>query len=242
MESNYGLKYLQVAEELINRIETNKYSSGEPIPSERELIEEFNLSRITIRKAIEELVYKGYLEKVQGKGTFVKSVIHRQNLFSLTSCKQDILNQGMSPSTKVIRCEIEKATSDITDTLKIGIGDEILTLERIYYANGTPVNLTETHLPLKYFPNLELVNFNNNSLYQTLETKYNLTIKEATRTIDAIIPTPEIARYLELEPNEPVLFFQATTIGLINGVMFPFEFFNCYYKTSSFKFYIHQVR
>ena len=104
-----GAKYSQVGNSIIQKIEDGIYKTGEAIPSERELIEQFQVSRITIRKAIDELVAKGFLTKVQGKGTYVKSGIHRQNLFSLTSCKHDIEKQGMIPSTKIIDSRVDEA-------------------------------------------------------------------------------------------------------------------------------------
>lgn len=234
-------KYSHVGNSIIEKIEDGTYKTGTLIPSERELIENFNVSRITVRKAIEELVSKGFLTKVQGKGTYVKSGIHRQNLFSLTSCKNDILKQGMTPSTNIIKAEVEDATEEIQDALKLESGDKIFTLERVYFADDVPVNYTITHLPVKIFPGIDKIDFNNSSLYETLENKYGTKLIEATRTVEAILPEKNIAKMLELNSTSPVLLFKAVTIGEVNGVKCPIENFTCNYRSDRFKFYIHQV-
>ncbi|MDC7248680.1 MAG: GntR family transcriptional regulator [Sphaerochaetaceae bacterium] len=236
-----GAKYSQVGNSIIQKIEDGIYKTGEAIPSERELIEYFNVSRITIRKAIDELVAKGFLTKVQGKGTYVKSGIHRQNLFSLTSCKNDIEKQGMVPSTKIIDSRVEEVNEEIAKSLKLDDKDLVFTLERVYYADGIPVNYTTTHLPLKLFPDIDKIDFHNKSLYETLESKYGVKLIEATRTIEAAIPNDQIASVLDLSPNMPVLLFKATTIADLNGMLCPIENFICNYRTDMFKFYITQV-
>jgi GntR family transcriptional regulator len=234
-------KYSQVGNSIIKKIEDGTYKTGSSIPSERELIEKFGVSRITVRKAIDELVSKGFLTKVQGKGTYVKSVIHRQNLFSLTSCKTDIIKQGMTPSTYVIKAEVEEADEKIKDALELESGDKIFTLERVYYADDVPVNYTITHLPIKLFPGIDKIDFKNSSLYETLENNYGTKLIEATRTVEAILPEKKIAEMLDLNSTCPVLLFEATTIGEVNGVQCPIENFTCNYRSDRFKFYIHQV-
>jgi len=241
MEYFSEAKYSQVGNSIIEKIEDGTYKTGSSIPSERELIESFGVSRITIRKAIDELVSKGFLTKVQGKGTYVKSGIHRQNLFSLTSCKNDIVNQGMIPSTIVIKAIVEKPNEELQDALELTEDDMVFTLERVYYADDIPVNYTITHLPLKLFPEIDKIDFKNKSLYETLENKYATKLIEATRTVEAILPEKKIAEMLGLNATSPVLLFKATTIGEINGVQCPIENFTCNYRSDRFKFYIHQV-
>mgnify|MGYP003422710141 CR=1 FL=1 len=90
-------KYVEVKRSIIQDINDEVFRVGEMIPSERELIELFDVSRITVRKAVSELENEGYLYKIQGKGTFVKEEQKKQNLFSLTSCTQDVIRLGMTP-------------------------------------------------------------------------------------------------------------------------------------------------
>ena len=72
MEEFKAPKYLQVKQKIIHNIDNGSYKEKEAIPSERELITLFDVSRITVRKAIDELVNEGYLYRIHGKGTYVK--------------------------------------------------------------------------------------------------------------------------------------------------------------------------
>ena len=102
-------KYYLVKKSIVEKIENEEFQPGEPIPSERELMEDYQVSRITIRKAIEELVAEGYLYKVQGKGTYVKTDEGSNNLFAITSCTEDVIRLGMTPSKKTVVSELVRA-------------------------------------------------------------------------------------------------------------------------------------
>lgn len=95
-------KYYHIKQEIIKGIDNNTYKESETIPSERELMALFDVSRITIRKAIDDLVREGYLYRVHGKGTYVKGDGEQNNLVSITSCTQDIEKLGYTPKRKVI--------------------------------------------------------------------------------------------------------------------------------------------
>lgn len=237
-----GSKYTQVASQIISDIENGSYKPGDMIPSERALIEHFSVSRITIRKAIDELVTKGFLQKEQGKGTFVKSEVHRQNLFALTSCREDILRQGMIPSTKIISAKVIPATVEIANNLSIEEGSSVFQLIRVYSANNIPVNYTITNLPLFLFEGLENIDFSSKSLYETLERTYSVHLTRAVRTVEASTPSTLVATHLELDTKQPVLLFKATTYGIIDTVEYPIECFISHYRSDRFKFYINQLR
>jgi len=104
-----NFQYYLLKKELIDRIDREEFKQDEPIPSERELMSQFDVSRITVRRAINELVNEGYLYTIQGKGTYIKNGRYSQNLLSLTSCTQDIIKLGMKPSRRIIASGIEVA-------------------------------------------------------------------------------------------------------------------------------------
>ena len=79
-------------------------------------------------------------------------------------------------------------------------------------------------------------------MYETLEAQYGVKLLEATRSVEASLPTAQIASMLDLEPHMPVLLFKATTMAELNGVVCPIENFTCNYRTDRFKFYINQVK
>ncbi|MDR2629458.1 MAG: GntR family transcriptional regulator [Spirochaetaceae bacterium] len=235
-------KYYQVKKAIVEKINNEEFRIGEMIPSERELIAMFDVSRITVRKAVEELAQEGYLVKVQGKGTFVKDDSRGQSLFSLTSCTQDIIRLGMVPTRKVLSAEVIPADKARLRVLNLFPGDEVFKLQRIYCADGEPINYTTTYLPYKLFKNIEKNDFSRVSLYETIEKAYGVRIVHAKRTIEAVLAHDEIREYLHVDDGIPLLLFRCTTWGILNDRELPIETFKCFYRSDQFRFYIDQVK
>lgn len=235
-------KYFALKRELIQKIEEEEFEPDCPIPSERELMEQYQVSRITVRRAIDELVAGGYLYKVQGKGTYVKSDDYSQNLFAITSCTDDVIRLGRNPSKKVIVSEIVLADAKRARLLNTAVGDELYLLERITMADGEPLNYTITYLPRRLFPGIEKYDFNTQSLYDLLAEKYGVRFAKSRRTIEAVLAEEEISEYLDIDEQMPVILFESTTYGVVQGRELPIESFKCYYRTDQYKFYIEQVK
>ena len=235
-------KYYILKKALIEKINQEELKVNELIPSERELISTYNVSRITVRRAISELVNEGYLYTVQGKGTFVKSDRYSQDLFSITSCTQDILNFGMTPGRLVIDARVVEADKKRCRILNLNSGEQVFRLERVYTADGEPINLTTTYLPYRYLPGIEHYDFAQCSLYQVLEQEYGITITKATRTVEAVLVSEDESELLQVEQGIPILLFGCTTYGKVRGREVPIETFKCRYRSDRFKFYINQVR
>ncbi|MEG1716638.1 MAG: GntR family transcriptional regulator [Lachnospiraceae bacterium] len=235
-------KYYQLKKIIIGKIDNDEYAISETIPSERELMAEYDMSRITVRKAIEDLVQEGYLYKVHGKGTYVKGDTNGYNLLSITSCTEDIKRMGMTPSRKVLVSEVITADKKRQRILNLGKDEKIFCLSRIYYADEEEVNYTTTYLPYRFFEGIEQYDFSELSLYEQIEKEYGVRITRAERTIEAIIAHDEIAEYLKVDSSIPIILFQCVTYGMINGKEYPIETLKCYYRSDKFKFCIHQVR
>jgi len=235
-------KWLIIKNDIINHIEEGTYKEDTLVPSERELMELYDVSRITIRRALEELSNAGYLYKVHGKGTFVKGDRHSQNLFSLVSCTEDIKSMGMVPSRLVVKKNIRDASTRKRNKLNLNTNDKVFNLARIYYADDMPVNYTNTYLPHKYFPGIEMNEFSKMSLYKVLENDYNVQITNATRSVEAVSSNEEVSKYLAVPVGTPLILFSTVTFGVVNGREVPVEYFDCYYHTEQFKFYINQTR
>lgn len=242
MRQSGAPKYSVVKRAIVRDIEEEVYTIGQMLPSERELIDTYGVSRITVRRALAELEAEGYIYRVQGKGSFVKDEQHRQDLFSLTSCTQDIIRQGMSPSRQVIVSEVTLPNKMRQNELCLNDGDRVFKLKRVYLADDEPINLTTTYLPYKYMEGIERFDFSKTSLYDVLENKYNIKIKRAVRTIEAVSAHDEVARLLHVAENIPLLLFKCVIFGKVGGREVPIETFKCYYRSDRFSFSINQVR
>lgn len=237
-------KYYRLKQTIVEKINEEEWKADDRIPSERLLIESYDVSRITVRKAVDELVNEGYLYRVQGKGTYVKGGGVQQDLFSITSCTQDILKQGMEPKRKVNHVEIINPDVKRQNLLGAKEHEDILLLDRVYYADDLPVNRTIAYLPVKIFPGLETHDFSKQSLYDVLEKEYDIRITRATRTIEAVLASGRTAELLEVEEGKPIILFRAVTYGIRKGSdrEIPIETFKCSYRTDQFKFYINQIK
>ena len=124
--------------------------------------------------------------------------------------------------------------------LHVAVGDELLWLERVTMADGEPLNYTITYLPRKLFPGIETYDFNTQSLYEVLQKKYGVKFIKSRRTIEAVLTEEEIAEYLDIDEQMPVILFGSTTYGIVQGKELPIESFKCYYRTDQYKFYLEE--
>ena len=147
-------KYYLLKKGILNKIETGEYQEGAMIESERELMERYQFSRITVRKAIDELVNEGYLYRIQGKGTYVKGDSQSQDLFCLNSCTEDVRRLGRTPSKKTKEAAKCPADAKRAKHLNISPGDIVHKFGRITYADNEPLNYTVTYLPEKILTTL----------------------------------------------------------------------------------------
>jgi len=235
-------KYFTLKKAIVKKIDNDEFKDDQKIPSERQLGETYGVSRITVRRAIDELVNEGYLYKLQGKGTYVKGDSRKQDLFSIASCTKDIINMGMKPSRKVLHVGIIESFPKRRRELEISESDKLLQIDRVYYADAEALNRTVTYLPIKLFPGLGKHDYENESLYEVLENNYDVTITRATRTIEAVLAKGEIAELLEVDEGMPIILFRGITYGKIGHKEIPIESFKTSYRTDKYKFYINQIK
>ncbi len=148
----------------------------------------------------------------------------------------------MTPSRLVVKKNIKSASSRKRTKLNLNVKDTVFNLGRIYYADKEPINYTNTHLPYKYFKGIEMNDFSTTSLYKVLERDYGVTITTATRSVEAVSSSEEVSNYLDVAIGTPLILFSTVTYGVVNGREVPIEYFDCYYHTAQFKFYINQTR
>lgn len=235
-------KYFILKEQIIKMIDNEEIKAEELIPSERELMGNYNLSRTTVRKAIDILVNEGYLYKVQGKGTYVKGQKFTQGLINLTSCTEEIKSHGLKPESKVIHAGIETANKRIEKYFNSKSEEKFFFTERVFYGDGYPINVTKSYIPYRLIPEIEKYDFSKSSLYKVLDEEYNIKILRANRTIEAVLAYDEVAKLLDIEEGKPILFFKGWVYGMVNGKETIVEFFKTYYRSDRSKFFIEQRR
>ncbi len=198
--------YYQLKEILLEEIKQAR--AGEAFPTELELCKQFDISRPTVRQAINELVIEGYLTRMKGKGTFIAGPKIKQDfLIVLKSFIEEMKEKGLTPSTEVLEFAEAECDEKVAHALQIPDGAKVAKLTRLRFADETPIVLVVTFLPLDKLPGILSQDFTNNSLYEIIRTDYGYTIDRATRILEARAASEE-ATLLQIKPGEPVQFIQ----------------------------------
>ena len=175
------------------------------IPSERELSVALGASRMTIRQALVEMMAEGSLYTRSGKGTYVAERKIEQPLQRLTSFTEDIRARGSRPASRVLALALLPAPLELAVALGVRPGTELVRLRRLRLANDDPLAIETSHVAHALCPGLVDVDFSTSSLYETLTTRYGLTLRSAKQTIEASEALPDERQLLDLPRHVPVL-------------------------------------
>lgn len=226
--------YQQLKAVIEDRIVSGDWLPGTQVPSERELCEQFKISRITVRQAIAELATEGRLTRTQGRGTFVASPRIEQRLSNLTGFTQDMQARGQRPGAKVIQLETTLALPNIVRALQLRPGDCVVVLKRLRLADGEPVAVETDYLPDAVCHNLIKERLDGRSLYDILRKSYNIQPTRAEQQLAAIACPAAEARLLNVRKGTPVLHIHRTTFGRDGR---PFETVESFYRGDKYVFH-----
>jgi len=202
--------YIQLKEHILARVERGELKPGQRLPSERELCDQFAVSRITVRQALAELMRDGLLQSVPGKGTFVAR--KREDEFHpLASFSQQVRTQSQSPSSHVLNRSAIRASERLARQLQVPIHSKVALIERLRLADGEARALQTAYIPLELCPDLLKHDFEKESLYQVLQTVYGLTPVRADHWFEARLADPNEERLLHLAHLSAVLVMRQTS-------------------------------
>lgn len=192
--------YIQLKEKLFKDIKEH-YKTGDIIPAEVKIEEVYKVSRITVRKAIEELVKENILFKKQGKGTFVKEVKILYDANAIGSLTQRLAKKNDILSTKSLEYEIIEHEHYVKDLLKC---EKLLCIKRTRYLNSVPFALMSNYLDYSRVPNVEK-KFKIESLYTFLKEEYKIEFYNANETVEAKNATKDEALKLNIKERDALL-------------------------------------
>lgn len=197
--------YLQLVDDLIEKIDTKVYKEGDKLPSERELCDMYNMSRITVRNALQELDRDGYIYKLHGKGTFVSPKTYRQNLINLYNFTDEMKKIGKVPKTKVLSFKVIKVDKRYADKLQINYGDEAYEIVRLRLADGEPFIYETSYIPRYKFPDLTKEDLEEAPMYKVFNEKYQIGVSRAIEQFRATSLRSNEASYLNHSVNHPAM-------------------------------------
>lgn len=201
-------KAAQVREHLVSAIE-NGLQPHDKLPTERELAEEFEVSRLTVRRALDQLERERVIYRVQGSGTFVSADNIAKSL-ELTSFTEDMRARGLEPGSQSIHVETVSAGPQIGYELNLSPADEVVHITRVRTADEVPICLEHSYLPRAYAGGLESLE-PEESLYNLLESRYGVRIDRAEQILRATVVEPEQAEKLAVPPFSPALLVSRRT-------------------------------
>ncbi|MEU0535542.1 GntR family transcriptional regulator [Amycolatopsis tolypomycina] len=191
---------------------------GRLMPSERFLAEHFQVARGTVRQEINRLVADGVLYRQHGTATFTAE---RQaaHIDMLTSFTEDMQARGVVPKTKVLHAEVESAGPRIAGRLNVPPGARVFRLERLRYVDDEPFAVERTNLSVDRFPDIELFDWETQSLHRTIEERWGVRPEWNDTAISAVLPNSHDAALLGIEATQPCLIIEGTLHDQNGGVI-----------------------
>jgi GntR family transcriptional regulator, N-acetylglucosamine utilization regulator len=233
--NDYLPRYYQLANILRERIADGKVEANQPIPSERELEKIYNVSRTTIRQAIDLLVRQGFLYREHGKGTFVSPQKLQKGISELTSFTEDMKRRGIVPGQKILDLGFIKPPENVRLHLELpDESSEILYVERLRLGDGVPMGLQTSYYVLPEGQTItreELEQYG--SIYTLLQEKLHLIPTEADETLEVTLATPREASLLQIKPGSPLLLSERTTYSQYRRVI---EFVKILYRGDRYRY------
>ncbi len=201
--------YHQLRQALLEPMERGHWKEGDPIPTEREICDTYNVSRITVRRAVSELVREGYLVSYQGKGTFVARPKIQRQLTQLRSFSEEISAAGLKPGSRLLSLRQEPALGDVASALQLAEGDWIWIVERLRLVDDEPTIVSTVHLRLPPSVVLTPAQLTGSaSLWQLLRTQ-GISLARSESTIQAVSGNARESQLLEVPPGSPLLLVES---------------------------------
>ena len=180
--------FQQLAEELRQAIHTGEYPPGSQLPTEHQLCDRYQVSRVTVRKALEKF---------------------QRDLTSVLSFTEMCRHMGYSPGSRTVKIALEPPDEDAARELALKKGEQMLVLERLRLADGVPVLLETTRFPEKFFF-LFHCDLNNASLYQIVKEQTGVVFTHSVKTLEIVFASYQEARYLGVAKGYPLLSIRST--------------------------------
>jgi GntR family transcriptional regulator len=196
--------YFRIQQAILEQIQAGQLKPGDQLPSEAELAQQHQVSRITAKRALDELVRQGRAFRQQGRGTFVAQARIRE-ISGFRSFSEDIRARGFEPSSQVLAFEETAPDEAIRQRLHLPEGERVYLLKRLRLASGEPVAVETAHLPCRLCPGLLQEDLARGSLYNLLIEKYQVVPTWADAEIESCAASGEEAGLLRLKTGTPVL-------------------------------------
>lgn len=203
--NGFVTKYHAVRDQLLDRLDT--MASGEQFPPERDLAQEMGVSRMTLRRAIDDLVATGAVRRRHGSGVFATGPKMDQSLVA-SSFTDDMHARGLEPGSRTLDFQVSPAGARTRRRLQLSDGAEVVTITRLRLADGEPIALEELNVPRSLVPDLEPADLEDGSFYEMLREELSIEIAHSVQSIEPTVLDAEEAEHLTVSVRSPALLFE----------------------------------
>ncbi len=213
--------YKKIENHVLDLIKSNELKQGDFIPTEMQLSEQFNVARMTVRSALNNLVNDGYITRQRGVGTRVSNNQLIDDIGTVRGFTEEMHRKGIEVSNILVELTVLEATEELKEKLQLDEKENVWEIKRIRLANNKRVSYMMTYMPVKMFPNLKRIDCEN-SLYQYIQKQYTEKIVTSDRLVRAVISDDEVMHHLNLNDIEPLLYITQVS-KLTNGQVFEYS-------------------
>ena len=230
--------YVQIRNILLNQIADGRLKPGAQIPRERELGQAFGVSLAPVRQALLDLAKEGYLERVQGRGTFVRGAKVEQKIAILSSFTESLRAEGVDGVVQVLRQQSVQASAQVRSSLRIK-DDQVLLIERLASLDDEPLALLRAYIPISSVPELAKTRLDGRSLYAVLAQTYGIELTRAESIIEVHRCDAAESALLGIPAGSPALLVEGVTFDSADR---PVEFSRVLYRADRFRFALESHR
>ena len=223
--------YYQLYDLLYDDIKKGVYKPGDKLPTEDQLIKQYGVSRVTVRKAMDMLLNEGVIVKRRGNGTFVQDRKVEQTLTKVLHFSNEMEKRGYKSTVKMLINEKVYANKKIAEALSIPTGSPLIHVCRLRYANDEPMCIESAYLIYEKCPTVLEHDFSKISLRLFLENEYNIFWKRAYQRIYAIKANSRLADYLNIIDGAPLIYIERVSYNQNDE---PGEYLQSYYRGDRF--------
>lgn len=215
-KENMGPKHKQIKEDIVEAILSGVYEPGDMILRQSDYARLYNVSRLTVRKAIDDLVLKGILRTEKGKGTFVQEIA--TNAYSyrrLAGFSSNVVSSAVRVHSKVVGIEEIMADKPLAAHLQIEENSMAVMVGRLRFVNENCVAFQKSYLARERIGDIDFENenLNESSLYDVLREKAGIVLSYVDEQFRAIRADRELSSYFQVEEGDPILYVSRVTYG-----------------------------
>lgn len=203
--------YYQLMDIIVEMIEEGNLQEDDRLPSERELCETYDVSRSTVRQAIQELEKEGYIYRLHGKGTFVSPEKFKQDLLEFYSFTEEMKRIGKTPSSKVLDFEVARCNEKLARKMNLNVGDKIYIFTRLRLANDEPMMVETSHVPYNRFPGITKEELEEYAMYDIFTKRYNAKFTYAEEIFQPVLTRKDEAKLLNYSEGLPGMMIERLT-------------------------------